>query len=106
MRETSSRIDDGHSYFNFFFVLNGQLPDRAGGTDLTAEGASKFAITDGGNKPGCPYSLKSGFDEGRLEAVGDADFHAFSATNAPSEKFPLIQCSRRPDQWGIKKSLS
>ena len=100
--KASSRIDHGEADPDRCFFFRSQFPDGACGTDLSAEGAAVFAIADLRDKNRRPDPFKTGIEECRLKAVGDADLHALAAFDAASEEFFFFQRSRGADQSRIE----
>src|SRR5258706_10073297 len=88
-------LDGGYSLPELLFF--GDLLDRACRTYLPAEDARWFAVPDPRDENGRPQTFDPRFEEGRVERVVRANFHALRASNAPFEERPLLDRARRTD---------
>ena len=70
----------------------------AGGTDLSAEGAAIFTVSQSRDQHGGPYPFNTSLKERRLEPVCEAHLHALAALDAPFQKFPFLEGTGRTDQ--------
>ena len=87
-------FDPGHANPGSQLFFDRQLLDRAGRTDLGAERAVVFAISDSGHENGRPDPEETGLTERVLQAVGRANLHALAALDALGQELRLGQRAR------------
>src|SRR5512141_880860 len=102
-REATAPVDVGEAQLRLPLLREGEAPDRAGRTDLSAEGAVEFAIPDPRHEDRAPHPFDARLEPGRLQAVRDADPHAFPAPGAACEELPLRQRAWGPDQQRVPR---
>src|SRR5512141_1126765 len=101
--EATAPVDVGEAQFRLPLLREGEAPDRAGRADLSAEGAIEFAISYPRHEDRAPHPFEPRLEPGRLQAVRDADPHAFPAPGAAGEDLPLRQRAWGPDQQRVPR---
>ncbi len=111
-RQASSPVVKGRAdldrlllcWFSQLF-LDGQRRNRSGGAYMAAEHAVIFTISDSVYEDRCPYALKPGLEQCRLNGIGGACLHALTAFQAAPEKIAFSDGTGWPDDVITGRSL-
>ena len=100
--ETAIVIEVGLAAGMLVFQLLGQTRDGPGGANLSAERAGILAVAlledQARHEPWGEHARQAGLEDGRLEHVGRANFHALAAADAQAEEGLFVGGARRTDQ--------
>ena len=94
-RQAQRPVDARKSQTRPQFLPLRKAADSSRGTNVAAQRAMIFTIPYLRNKMRRPDALKPRLQKSRLQAVGDADFHAITAAHATVNEFAFGQRGRR-----------